>query len=106
MVGLYEEPEKPANAIECVQHHHPPTGNAFAPRLGPMWGAALLSLSPSQHAHVATFFRSFIKMTLGAPSGVDVDALKAENEQLKIKCSELEQELASAKAALEPAAEA
>ena len=42
LVGLYEEPEKPANALD------------------------------------------FIKMTLGAPTGVDVDALKAENEQLQL----------------------
>merc|ERR1712146_612838 len=54
LVGLYEEPEKPANAID------------------------------------------FIKMTLGAPSGVDVDALKAENEQLKAKVGELEAQLAAA----------
>merc|ERR1711998_477908 len=52
LVGLYEEPEKPSNAID------------------------------------------FIKMTLGAPSGVDVDALKAENEQLKSKCDDLETKLA------------
>lgn len=55
---MYEEPEKPANAID------------------------------------------FIKMTLGAPSGVDVDALKAENEQLKAKCDELEQKLKEAEAKL------
>ena len=47
LVGLYEEPEKPANALD------------------------------------------FIKMTLGAPTGVDVDQLKAENEQLRKKCDEL-----------------
>ena len=29
-------------------------------------------------------------MTLGAPTGVDVEALKAENEQLRSKCSDLE----------------
>ena len=28
-------------------------------------------------------------MTLGAPTGVDVDQLKAENEQLRKKCDEL-----------------
>merc|ERR1712195_171222 len=47
LVGLYEEPEKPANALD------------------------------------------FIKMTLGAPTGVDVDQLKAENEQLRKQCGEL-----------------
>lgn len=46
LVGLYEEPEKPANALD------------------------------------------FIKMTLGAPTGVDVDQLKAENEQLRKQCDE------------------
>jgi len=48
LVGLYEEPEKPSNALD------------------------------------------FIKMTLGAPTGVDVEALKAENEQLRTKVSDLE----------------
>merc|ERR1719487_2811470 len=62
LVGLYEEPEKPANAID------------------------------------------FIKMTLGAPSGVDVDALKAENEQLRQKCDEMELKLAEAEKKLEGAA--
>ena len=47
LVGLYEEPEKPAQALD------------------------------------------FIKMTLGAPTGVDVEALKAENEQLSKKVDEL-----------------
>ena len=28
-------------------------------------------------------------MTLGAPTGVDVDQLKAENEQLRKQCDEL-----------------
>jgi hypothetical protein len=59
LVGLYEEPEKPSNAID------------------------------------------FIKMTLGAPSGVDVETLKAENEQLRTKCDELEAKLAEASKALE-----
>ena len=39
----------------------------------------------------------FIKMSLGAPTGTDVEALKAENEQLKIKAEGLEKELADAK---------
>ena len=47
--------------------------------------------------------RSFIKMTLGAPSGVDVEALKAENEQLKAKCEDLEGKLADALKKLEEA---
>jgi len=29
-------------------------------------------------------------MTLGAPTGVDVDSLKAENEQLRAKVAELQ----------------
>ncbi len=56
LVGLYEEPEKPANALD------------------------------------------FIKMTLGAPTGVDVDALKAENEQLRAKCDQLSLQLSEATA--------
>ena len=63
LVNLYEEPEKPQNAVE------------------------------------------FLKMSLGAPTGTDVDALKAENEQLKIKVEALEAELANAKTAAEPPAE-
>mmetsp|Transcript_35902 Transcript_35902/g.78920 ORF Transcript_35902/g.78920 Transcript_35902/m.78920 type:complete len:106 (-) Transcript_35902:342-659(-) len=51
LVGLYEEPEKPANALD------------------------------------------FIKLTLGAPTGVDVEQLKAENEQLRTKCTDLEAKL-------------
>ena len=62
LVGLYEEPDKPGNAID------------------------------------------FIKMTLGAPSGVDVDALKAENEQLKQKVDDLELKLKAANEKLEAGA--
>ena len=51
LVGLYEEPEKPGNAIE------------------------------------------FIKKTLGAPSDTDVEALKAENEQLRLEKQSLEKRL-------------
>ena len=58
LVGLYEEPEKPQNAIE------------------------------------------FIKLTLGAPTGTDVDALKAENEALRVKAEELEKQLADLKSKL------
>eukprot|EP00967_Tisochrysis_lutea_P015912 scaffold17914_cov31-Tisochrysis_lutea.AAC.6 len=39
--------------------------------------------------------RSFVKMTLGAPTGVDVDALKAENEQLRAKVAELQAQVES-----------
>merc|ERR1712203_444792 len=59
LVGLYEEPEKPANALD------------------------------------------FIKLTLGAPTGVDVDALKAENETLRAKAAELEAKLEEANKKLE-----
>lgn len=41
LVGLYEEPERPPNAVE------------------------------------------YVKKVMGAPVGVDVDALRAENEQLR-----------------------
>jgi len=58
LVGLYEEPDKPSQAIE------------------------------------------FIKMQLGAPGTVDVEALKSENEQLKAKVDELQKELESTKAQL------
>ena len=45
--------------------------------------------------------RSFIKMTLGAPTGVDVEALKAENDQLRKKCDDLSLDLATATKKLE-----
>ena len=64
MVALYEEPEKPPNAIE------------------------------------------FIKMQLGAPTGTDVEALKAENESLKSKAEELEAKLADVTKKLEESAPA
>ena len=40
-------------------------------------------------------------MTLGAPTGVDVEALKAENEQLRKKCDGLSLDLANATKKLE-----
>ena len=48
--------------------------------------------------------RSFIKMTLGAPTGVDVEALKAENEQLRKKADELAVKLEEAQSKLDAAA--
>mmetsp|Transcript_51687 Transcript_51687/g.82134 ORF Transcript_51687/g.82134 Transcript_51687/m.82134 type:complete len:99 (-) Transcript_51687:229-525(-) len=53
LVGLYEEPERPANAID------------------------------------------YIKKYLGAPTGVDVEELRAENEDLKRQNAELEQKVDS-----------
>lgn len=47
LVGLYEESDKPANAVD------------------------------------------YIKKFMGAPTGVDIDALRAENEELKKKNAEL-----------------
>ena len=47
-VGLYEEPERPANAVD------------------------------------------YIKRYIGAPTGVDVEAIRAENEQLKVDKANLE----------------
>lgn len=41
--------------------------------------------------------RSYIKRYMGAPSGVDVEALKAENEQLKQRVKELETQVAEQK---------
>lgn len=61
LVALYEEPEKPANAID------------------------------------------FIKSQLGAPSGTDVEAMKAENESLKSKIDDLEKQLADVTKKLEEA---
>merc|ERR1740138_479950 len=43
-------------------------------------------------------------MSLGAPTGTDVEALKAENEHLKLKVEALEKELSEAKAQLTVAA--
>ena len=47
-MGLYEEPERPPNAVD------------------------------------------YIKRYMGAPTGVDIDALRAENEQLKVDKTQLE----------------
>ena len=47
LVGLYEEPDRPSNAID------------------------------------------YIKKYLGAPASVDVDALRAENEEMKAKVKDL-----------------
>jgi predicted ATP-grasp superfamily ATP-dependent carboligase len=58
LVGLYEEPERPANAVD------------------------------------------YLKRFLQAPVGVDVDALRAENERLRSEVSSLQQQLASAQQAL------
>ena len=48
LVGLYEEPERPPNAVD------------------------------------------YIKRYMGAPTGIDVDALRTENEQLKLEKVQLE----------------
>jgi hypothetical protein len=55
LVGLYEEPEKPSNAVD------------------------------------------FIKKSLGSPNEVDVDHLKAENEELKKQVAMLQKQLEQAK---------
>lgn len=52
LVGLYEEPERPANAVE------------------------------------------YMKKYLGAAAGIDVDALKAENERLRAEVASLRDQLA------------
>ena len=161
LVGLYEEPEKPSNAIECVSCR---TANAACPQARPANGPACQwparrrirlahtdalpraararaqrahswrwrlchgarptshpppnvsppSLTPPTRSHQddphphtrphPSPSPSFIKMTLGAPSGVDVDALKAENEQLRSKCDDLELKLAEAEKKLAEAA--
>mmetsp|Transcript_11837 Transcript_11837/g.17851 ORF Transcript_11837/g.17851 Transcript_11837/m.17851 type:complete len:102 (+) Transcript_11837:175-480(+) len=53
LVGLYEEPERPSNAID------------------------------------------YIKKYLGAPTGVDVEELRAENDELKRQNADLEAKVAS-----------
>mmetsp|Transcript_15297 Transcript_15297/g.12322 ORF Transcript_15297/g.12322 Transcript_15297/m.12322 type:complete len:98 (+) Transcript_15297:122-415(+) len=53
LVGLYEEPERPANAVD------------------------------------------YIKKYLGAPTGVDVEELRGELEDLKARNAELEEKVAS-----------
>ena len=53
LVGLYEEPERPQNAVD------------------------------------------YIKRYVGAPTGVDIDAIRLENEKLKKEKAELETQLKS-----------
>jgi hypothetical protein len=53
LVGLYEEPERPLNAVD------------------------------------------YVKKYMGAPAGVDVDALRAENERLRAEVASLREQLAS-----------
>lgn len=52
LVGLYEEPERPPNAVD------------------------------------------YIKKYMGAPTGVDIDAMRAENERLKSENAQLQSSLA------------
>mmetsp|Transcript_19909 Transcript_19909/g.29615 ORF Transcript_19909/g.29615 Transcript_19909/m.29615 type:complete len:95 (-) Transcript_19909:718-1002(-) len=52
LVNLYEEPERPGNAVD------------------------------------------YVKRYVGAPTGVDVDAIRKENEELKAKVKELEKTIA------------
>jgi hypothetical protein len=51
LVGLYEEPERPQNAVD------------------------------------------YIKRYMGAPTGIDIDAIRLENEKLKKEKAELESQL-------------
>jgi hypothetical protein len=51
LVGLYEEPERPPNAVD------------------------------------------YIKRYMGAPTGIDVEALRVENEQLKLDKASLESQI-------------
>ena len=86
------------------------TTPARVPRLTILAGFAVNPLSscgswaalfkPASHSHAVAVPRSFIKMTLGAPTGVDVDQLKAENEQLRKKCDEFTLKLEDVQAKL------
>lgn len=58
LVGLYEEPERPASAVD------------------------------------------YVKRYMGAASGVDVEALRAENERLRAEVSSLQHQLSEAQRAL------
>lgn len=49
--------------------------------------------------HESCCSHRFIKVALGAPTGVDVDALKAENDALVERVRELETKLSEAAAA-------
>jgi hypothetical protein len=53
LVGLYEEPERPSNAVE------------------------------------------YLKKYLGATAGIDIDAMKAENERLRAEVASLREQLAA-----------
>jgi hypothetical protein len=71
LVGLYEEPEKPSNALEY----------------------ALIRPSRSGMSSNEQLNRSFVKQYLGAPTASDVDGIKAENEALKKQVEELTQKV-------------
>ena len=68
--------------------------------LPPPLATGPLSSSCCTLSHREAMPRSFIKMTLGAPTGVDVDQLKAENEQLRKQCDEMTLKLEDVQAKL------
>lgn len=80
LVGLYEQPTRPANAVECVRQSRAP----------PIRSRAVSS-------RAARAPHSYIKRYMGAPSGVDVEALKAENDRLRQRVQDLEKQLAEAR---------
>lgn len=91
LVGLYEEPEKPSNALEYVPIQTvAPVEEAGAVAPTDTWSGVLC-------------VSSFVKQYLGAPTATDVDALKAENENLKKKNEELTQKVAELTQQLEAA---
>ncbi len=92
-MALYEEPEKPTNALEY---------DVFKP-----FSARELTRPASRLFHQLHRFSiswkvdvrawcSFIKQYLGAPSSVDMEAVKSENEFMKKKNEELKKQLEDA----------
>ena len=87
---------------EPVPHasHQPYDMHANLPLIRRAWPFGPSVFKPALSHAVQLSPCSFIKMTLGAPTGVDVDQLKAENEQLRKKSDELTLKLEEVQAKL------
>ncbi len=81
LVGLYEQPEKPANSIELD-----------------FWRRGTKNMKTNNE-------HRFIKKFLGAPSDSDVDTLRSENEKLKEQVAALETKVQELEKELEVARE-